>query len=306
VEEVLPAVVHIDVRGPGGSANGSGFSLEPVDADDGRGILVTNAHVIDGDAAVSVRYYDDTRHPARVRLHDTSLDLAIVEVDSPPLKMLPLRPLSDVRVGEPVIAIGSPYGVAGTVTSGIVSGLDRTMPSPAGIPMDNVIQTDALINPGNSGGPLIGLDGRVIGINTQVRIDPQHGVPSGLGFAIPVGTGRAAYEEISETGSAQLRRATIGARLQLRSFTDEECNRWRQRAGAVVLDDPAGGAPAHAAGLRRGDVIVSLDGHVIDEAGDVYYLLDRTRIGKACALEFLRDGERESAQITPSERTAQA
>jgi serine protease Do len=302
VQAVLPAVVSIDVRGPHGSGNGSGFAIRVRPEDTAACVLVTDQHVVAGAETVTVRFYDDCEHAARLRVVDVSTDVAILEVDASPPAVLDFRALREVRVGEPVIAVGSPYGLAGTVTSGIVSGLDRTMYAPNGIPIDNMVQTDALINPGNSGGPLIGLDGRVVGINDQVRLDERFGLPSGLGFAIPGDTVQSVYAEICATGEGRIRRATIGARTQLRSFTHDERGRWNQKAGALLVDEPAAGSPAQAAGLARGDVVVELDGERVDEPGDLYRLLDRSRIAKACAITFVRQGERLTATIAPQER----
>lgn len=302
VQAVLPAVVSIDVRGPAVSGNGSGFAIAPRPEDSAVCVLVTDQHVVAGAETWTVRFYDDTEHDARIRVVDVSTDVAILEVDAPPLATLAFRPLREVRVGEPVIAVGSPYGLAGTVTSGIVSGLDRTMYAPNGIPIDNMIQTDALINPGNSGGPLIGLDGLVIGINDQIRLDERFGLPSGLGFAIPGDTVQSVYAEICETGEARIRRATIGARTQLRAFTPEERRRWGQKAGALLVDEPLEGTPSRAAGLARADVVVELDGNVVDEPGDLYRLLDRRRIGKKCPIVFIRSGAKATATIVPQER----
>lgn len=302
VQEVLPCVVHIDVAGPEEPGNGSGFCIAPREDDSAACVVVTNAHVVSGGEAWTVRFYDDTEHEASLRVVDASTDVAILTVADPPLRTLDFRPLGAVRVAEPVFAVGSPYGLAGTVTSGIVSGLDRTMFAPNGIPMDNMVQTDALISPGNSGGPLVGLDGLVIGVNAQVRLDERRGAPSGLGFAIPGDAVRAVYDEICTTRESRLRRATLGTRTQLRSFTPEERARWRQRAGAVVIDEPPEGTPAHAGGLRRGDVIVGLDGEVVDEPGALYRLLDRTRIGCECGVELVRAGERLRVTVVPRER----
>jgi serine protease Do len=302
VQAVLPAVVSIDIRGPKGLATGSGFAIRPRPEDSAACVVVTEQHVIADAESWTVRFYDDTEPEARIRVVDPSTDVAVLEVDAPPLATLEFRPLREVRVGEAVIAVGSPYGLAGTVTSGIVSALDRTLYSPNGIPIDNMIQTDALINPGNSGGPLIGLDGKVVGINDQIRLDERLGMPSGLGFAIPGDTVDAVYAEVCATGESRIRRATIGARTQLRTFTTDERGRWRQKAGALVVDDPPPGSPAQVAGLARGDVVVELDGNVVDEPGDLYRLLDRSRIGVSCAIAFVRRGERQTATVTPQER----
>jgi S1-C subfamily serine protease len=303
ISELMPAVVHVDVLASDGPGNGSGFAIRASDRDEGKGIIVTNAHVVADASDVSVRLYDERQFDATVRISDASTDLALLEIDEPPLAVLKSRALTDVRVGEQVIAIGSPYGMVGTVTIGIVSGLDRTMPGLNGIPLDNMIQTDALVNPGNSGGPLIGTDGRVIGVNDQIRFN-EWGGSSGLGFALPIGMAETIYDEICETGASSIRRATIGARIQLRSFTEPERQQWGQKGGAIVLDAPHEGMSAELAGIQRGDVITIFDGEVVQRPGDLYRLLDRSRIDKSCSLEFLRDGERHETTIVPVERTS--
>jgi S1-C subfamily serine protease len=228
---------------------------------------------------------------------DASTDVAILSLAAPAPAVLDLRPLAGVRVGEPVIAIGSPFGLDGTVTTGVVSGLNRTMPAPNGIPIDNMIQTDALINPGNSGGPLIGLDGRVVGVNDQVRVNDVLMGSSGHGFAIPSDTVAALYREICETNETRIRRSSIGANLRLQYVPGSP-----QKSGAIVVDEPIEGTPAAAAGLRRGDVIVALDGETVTAPGTIFRLLDRSRIDKECTIEFVRESSRQSAGIVPKER----
>ena len=300
IEQVCIAVVDVRVTGERGSGNGSGFAIEPGGADEG--VVVTNSHVVDGAEQHVVRFQDGAETEVAVRLNDPSTDVAILQLPSAPPAFLRLRSLAQVRVGEPVIAIGSPFGLDGTVTSGIVSGLNRTMPAPNGIPIDNMIQTDALINPGNSGGPLIGLDGLVVGVNDQVRVNNVLQGSSGLGFAIPGDTVLAVYEEICETGDARIRRAAIGANLRLQYVPPDQQPAVGQRTGAMVVDEPLEGSPAAAAGLRRGDVILALDGLSVTAPGAIFRLLDRSRIDKECAIEFLRDGSPQQASIVPKER----
>ncbi|MEJ7787537.1 MAG: trypsin-like peptidase domain-containing protein [Solirubrobacteraceae bacterium] len=285
-----------------GGCNGSGFALKVQDGDDSPAVVVTNHHVLEGAREVSVRLYDDTEHRAQIRLLDSSTDLALLVVDVPALHTLELRPLREVRVGEPVMAIGSPYGFEGTVTTGIVSGLDRTALAPGtNVPIDNMVQTDAVINPGNSGGPLIGLDGRVIGVNDQGLVSGTHGY-TGTSFAIPAETVKLIYDEVCETGQDRICRASLGVSTTLRSFTFDERRQWGQRAGAVVFSEPREDGPAAVAGVRKGDVIVGLDDHSIDEPGDLYRLLDRSRIGSECSLHLIREGSRLALAITPNER----
>ena len=297
VEEVRVAVVEVRVSGEKGSGNGSGFAVAPAAGDASAGVIVTNTHVLEGQTTHTVRFHDGAESDAAVRLMDASTDVAILALVSAAPAVLDLRPLAEVRVGEPVIAIGSPFGLDGTVTTGVVSGLNRTMPAPNGIPIDNMIQTDALINPGNSGGPLIGLDGRVVGVNDQVRVNDVLMGSSGLGFAIPGDTVASLYREICETNEDRIRRSSIGANLRLQYLPGSP-----QKSGAIVVDDPVEGSPAVAAGLRRGDVIVSLDGNPVTAPGAIFRLLDRSRIGKECTIELLREGARQSAAIVPTER----
>ena len=302
IDRVRVAVVDVRVSSQGGSGNGSGFGIAPHDGDPAAGVIVTNAHVVDGMEKQTVRFADGDELDATVRLIDASTDLAILALEEPPPGVLPLRPLAQVRVGEPVIAIGSPYGLDGTVTTGIISGLNRTMPAPNGIPIDNMIQTDALINPGNSGGPLIGLDGLVVGINDQVRINNVLQGSSGLGFAIPADTMLAVYSEICETKESRIRRSSIGANLVLQYIPPDAQKAAHQKTGALIRDEPLAGSPAAQAGLKRGDVILTLDGNAITAPGTAFRVLDRSRINKSCALQFLRDGAQQATTIVPIER----
>ena len=302
VETVRAAVVYVGVKGPGRSGNGSGFAIDSNPNDTAAAVVVTNSHVVEGGDEFKVLQEDGSEFDAKVRLSDPMTDIALLELPERLEATLDLRPLDEVRIGEPVMAIGSPFGLTGTVTTGIVSGLNRTMPSPSGIPIDNMIQTDALINPGNSGGPLIGLDGRVLGVNDQVRANQMLTGSSGLGFAIPADTVRALYDEICETGENKIRRGSIGVRLQFRSFQGAERSKWEQKGGAIVIDEPLAETPALAAGLRRGDVIVRFEGKPVQEPGAMVRLLNHASIGRACTLAYLRENEIHEIEITPRQR----
>jgi S1-C subfamily serine protease len=302
VAAVRPAVVHVECSGEGRAASGSGFALAGL-GDGAPSLLVTNAHVIDLATEVRVRFYDDTEQAVSVRCVDENTDLALLMLTgSAPLE-LEVRPLGEVRVGEPVMAVGSPYGMEGSVTTGIVSGLDRTRPAPNGVPVDNMVQIDAIINPGNSGGPLIGLDGRVIGVNTQIRLDDEAGWYTGMGFAVPAQTALAIALEVLETGASSVRRGTLGATTMPRVFVAAERAQWGQRGGALVARDPREGTPARAAGLREGDVIVSFDGEPVDEPGDLLRLLDRTRIGRECPVSYIRGEDHFDTSAVPLNRS---
>ncbi len=277
--------------------------IESNPTDTAAAVVVTDSHVVDGCEECKVVLEDGSEFDATVRLSDPTSDIALLELPERLDATLEFRQLAEVRIGEPVIAIGSPFGLTGTVTTGIVSGLNRTMPSPSGIPIDNMIQTDALINPGNSGGPLIGLDGRVLRVNDQMRVNTALYGSSGLGFAIPSDTVRALYDEICETGKNEIRRGSIGARLQFRSFHGPARTRWGQKGGAILIDEPLPESPAFASGLRRGDVIVRFEGNPVQEPGAMVRLLNRTCIGRACTLSYLREDALREVEITPRERT---
>jgi serine protease Do len=302
VDAVRGAVVFVGVKGPDGAGNGSGFAIDPNPDDRAAAVVVTNSHVVERCEECKVLLEDGSEFDATVRLSDRITDIALLDVPERLDATLDLRPLAEVRIGEPVIAIGSPFGLTGTVTTGVVSGLNRSMPSPSGIPIDNMIQTDALINPGNSGGPLLGLDGRVLGVNDQVRVNTALFGSSGLGFAIPADTVRALYDEICETGDNEIRRGSIGVRLQFRSFRGAERSRWKQKGGAIVTDEPLAESPAVASGLHRGDVIVGFEGAAVEEPGAVVRLLNRSCIGRACTLSFIRDNTLHEVEITPRPR----
>jgi S1-C subfamily serine protease len=301
VAAVRPAVVYVEAKADAPIATGSGFALAGL-GDRSDELIVTNAHVVAHATEIRVRFDDDSEQVARPRCLDEGTDLALLEVDRPPAFALAVRRLAEIRVGEPVMAMGSPYGLEGTVTTGIVSGLDRTCSSPNGVPIDNMIQTDAHINPGNSGGPLIGLDGCVLGINSQGRADEHSGGFSGLGFAVPAQTALAIAREVLETGASSVRRGTLGIATVQRDFAPDERARWGQHGGALIARDPTPDAPGQSAGLRQGDVIISFDGHRVDEPGDLFRLLTRKRIERDCTLSYIRHGERIDTIVVPRDR----
>jgi len=294
VDAVRTAVVFVGVKGPEGTGNGSGFAIEPNPGDSAAAVVVTNCHVVEGCEECKVLLEDGSEFDTTVRLSDPVTDIALLQLPDRLEATLEFRPLAEIRIGEPVLAIGSPFGLTGTVTTGIISGLNRTMPSPSGIPMDNMIQTDALINPGNSGGPLLGLDGRVLGVNDQGG--------AGLGFAITGDTVHALYDEICETGESRIHRGSIGVRLQFRPFRGPERKQWAQKGGAIVVDDPLAESPAFASGLRNGDVIVKFNGKAVQEPGAMVRLLSRACIGRACALAYLRENTLHEIEITSRAR----
>lgn len=264
----LPGVAYIHVKGGGEEGTGTGFVLD----DDGH--IITNNHVVEpaaGSGDISVTFNGGTVRKATIVGRDTGYDLAVIKVDGVSgLKPLPLGNSDSVRVGDPVVAIGAPFDLEGTVTSGIISAKDRPITAGGGssgggsdVSYVDALQTDAPINPGNSGGPLVDAQGRVIGINSAIRSADGSGGGSGgtqggsigLGFAIPVNQAKRVAEELINTGHAT--HPVIGVTVDM----------GYSGAGARIADKGSGGAPAvtpggpgDKAGLKAGDIITAVDG----------------------------------------------
>jgi putative serine protease PepD len=280
---VADGVVAVQV----GGGSGTGFVI------DTQGTIVTNAHVVGASSQASVRFGDSgATVDAEVLGSDPSTDLAVLRVD--PSRVRTLHPLTladseNVRVGDEVVAIGHPFGLDRTATAGIVSGLGREIQSPNGFSIDEVIQTDAAINPGNSGGPLVDGRGRVVGVNSQIATAGAGGGNVGVGFAVPANTVR---EVVPRLASGQrIDRPYLGLTTAAGS------------AGVEVQAVTPGG-PAQRAGLRTGDVVVSVDGHSVSEPGDVTDALDGSEPGDSVEVEIERDGDRERLDITLGTRPA--
>ena len=300
-DRVSDSVVSIVADGGssrGSGATGSGFVIS---AD---GTVVTNDHVVENAGQVEVRFDDSSQGvDAEVVGTDPSSDLAVLRVDpddAPPLEPLTLADSDNVRVGDNAIAIGFPLGLDRTATSGIVSGLGRTIQAPNNFTIDNVIQTDAPINPGNSGGPLFDDRGRVIGVNAQIATAGSQG-NVGIGFAIPSNTVREIVPRLQR--GQQIRRAYLGV------STGPTLN---GRAGAEIGDVTAGG-PADRAGLRagsrllgeRGDVIVAVDGEPVTDPDDLSRLIGERKPGDRATITYEREGRRLTTQVTLDERPQQ-
>src|SRR5439155_25814880 len=223
-------------------AQGSGFVF------DSQGHVITNQHVVDGATSISVRFSNGQSYKATLIGGDASTDLAVIKVDAPAslLHPLTLGDSSKVAVGDGVVAIGSPFGLENTVTSGIVSALHRQMTSPNNFSIDDSIQTDAAINHGNSGGPLLNAQGRVIGVNAQIESDS--GGNDGVGFAIPSNTIKSIVSQLISNGAAK--HAYLGVELSSSATT----------ASVVSVRS---NTPAAKAGLRAGDVITAIGGSQI-------------------------------------------
>src|SRR4051812_20987774 len=230
-----------------GVATGSGFVVSS------DGYIVTNAHVVEGATKVTVKVGDGKTQTARIVGQDASTDLALLKVDASGLKPLTLGDSGNVQVGDPAYAIGNPFGLDRTLTTGVVSALQRQISSPNGFSIDDVIQTDAAINPGNSGGPLFDGQGNVIGVNSQIESTNSSSGEAGnvgIGFAIPSNTVKSVVDQLMKDGKVS--HAYLGVSTQDGSG-----------AGAKVASVVAGG-PAADAGLKAGDLVTSIGGKAVE------------------------------------------
>jgi serine protease Do len=251
---------------------------------DANGMVVTNAHVIEGASRIVVTTLDGRELDADLLGSDRDADLAVLKVKARGLPAIPLGRSGDLMIGETVIAIGNPFGLSHTVTSGVLSAVGRTVPSErAGQVFTDFLQTDASINPGNSGGPLVNILGEVIGINTAIIQGA-----SGIGFAIPADRARRVVDDLLRFGA--LRPLWTGARLITIDAETAQRSGLPVRRGALVLKVYPG-SPAAEAGLQEKDVVVAVNGHPVTAREDVATALYTAAAGSAVSLE-LRRGER--------------
>jgi putative serine protease PepD len=268
-----------------GQGQGSGFVY---DAD---GHIITNEHVVDGANSVSVRFWNGKTFTASVVGTDASTDLAVLKVDAPVSQLFPLAlgDSSALVVGDQVVAIGSPFGLEGTVTSGIVSALHREMTSPNHFAIDNSIQTDAAINHGNSGGPLLNAQGKVVGVTSQ--IESNSGGNEGVGFAIPSNTVRSIASQLISSGKAE--HAFLGVVLRDSS----------SQTGAAINPVRAG-TPAARAALRAGDVVTSAAGTEINSASELRAVINAHRPGDSISVTYTRGGQSHTVKVKLAARPA--
>jgi S1-C subfamily serine protease len=289
-----------------GRATGSGFVI------DDEGHILTNAHVVEDADEVTVRFHDRKTVDAKIVGTDPSTDIALLKVDPSDAELRPLTlgDSSKVKVGDPTIAIGNPFGFDRTVTTGIVSAIQRTIEAPNGFAIENAIQTDASINPGNSGGPLLDANGRVIGINSQIATGGSNG-SVGIGFAVPINTAKAVIPQLKEDG--EVKRAYLGiSTVTIDERIAEELNLAHDR-GALIQEVFEGG-PAERAGLRAGrtetsegivlggDLIVRVDGVDVDESSDVAAAIADNKPGDTIEIEFFRGKDRRKVKVKLGER----
>jgi len=298
---------EVEPEGGGGSATGSGFVI------DEEGHVLTNNHVIEGASKVTVKLGDsETTYDAEVVGADPGTDVALLKVDAPKGAFHPLTlgRSSEAEVGDPVVAIGNPFGLDRTVTSGIVSALQRNIQAPNGFSISHVIQTDAAINPGNSGGPLINAEGAVIGINAQIATGGGGNGNVGIGFAIPIDTVRAEIEQLKTKGEVE--HAFIG--ISGGTVTSELAKALNLPVDegvivqSVVKDGPADKAGLEAGGTEAqingeqvrlgGDIITEVDGEKLKSMDQLVEIIQGHEPGDELQLNLLRDGQEKTADVT--------
>ncbi|MGC6493578.1 MAG: trypsin-like peptidase domain-containing protein [Myxococcota bacterium] len=288
VEKATPSVVTIGVevasqnpfmfRRATTASEGSGVILNP------DGVVLTNAHVVDGAVRVTGHLQDERALDARVVALDNDLDLAVLKVDSGvPLPSIEVGDSRALYLGEPAIAIGNPFGLGLTVSTGVVASVARDVNVGSG-PVQTYIQTDAAINPGNSGGALVDVHGRLIGINTFI-----HSAAEGIGFAIPVHRALKIADDLLAYGRVQV--PWLGVALE---------ERWVGRQPRLVVTEVLRDGPAARAGVRAGDVIREVAGHRVQSRADVNARLAELRVGSAVRMTTVRDGEDRAATLTTS------
>jgi 2-alkenal reductase len=292
-ERVNPSVVHIGV----GGGQGSGFVY------DQQGHIVTNNHVVAGGGQMAVAFADGRVVEAKLIGTDPDSDLAVIKVDLPAAQLIPvtLADSDQLKVGQIVIAIGNPFGLSGTMTTGIISSLDRELDG-AQYLIPDVIQTDAAINPGNSGGPLLDLQGRVIGVNSAIRSASNSS--SGVGFAVPANIVQAVAPQLIATGSVSHPwLGIVGGTLTPNAIEELGLS---GSTGGVIISSVVANGPAEAAGLRGGngqglggDIITAIDGRPVQLFQDLLgYIVQHTAVGQTVTLEVLRDGNTITVPLT--------
>ena len=281
-----------------GSGAGSGSVI------DAQGHILTNYHVIEGAQKLSVSLGGDKTYPARVIGGDPDTDLAVIKIEAPAseLTIVPLGDSNSLVVGQKVLAIGNPFGFDRTLTTGVISGLQRPIRARNGRPIEGAIQTDASINPGNSGGPLLDSHGRMIGINSQI-LSPS-GASAGVGFAIPVSIAKRVVPELIKNGVVLRPKLGVGTRdiKYLQGQVDLPVSE------GVMIWEVAPNGSAAAAGLRglqqtedgdiiMGDIIVAIDGEKVSERDDLFRILDKHKVGDVVRVDVYRENRKMSVNV---------
>jgi putative serine protease PepD len=288
---VLPSVVSIETTSADGGATGSGFVI------DANGYLLTNNHVVAGSLTIKVLLNDGREFAARILGRDESYDLAVLKIEASGLKALQFGDSDIVQVGDPVIAIGSPLGLSGTVTQGIISAKNRPVTagdsgSDSVTSFISALQTDAAINPGNSGGPLVDATGAVIGVNSAIAslgssLGSQSG-SIGLGFAIPINQARKTADQLIKNGKATY--PVIGVAIDM-NYTG---------VGALIAKSASAilpGGPAAKAGLRAGDLITAIDGQKINAPEELIVEIRTHNVGDAVTITYIRGTKTNTSKL---------
>jgi len=282
-----------------GKGSGSGSVI------DRNGHILTNYHVVEGAQKLSVSFGGSKTYPAEVIGKDADTDLAVIKIQPPPegLTVVPFGDSDQLIVGQKVLAIGNPFGLDRTLTTGVISGLQRPIRARNGRPIDAAIQTDASINVGNSGGPLLDKYGRMIGINSQI-LSPSGG-SVGVGFAIPVSTAKRIVPQLIQSG--EVSRPKLGVGMRNVGDLVEQGIRLPVKEGLLLTNVARGGA-AERAGLRGlsqdsagemvlGDIITTIDNEKITDQDGLYRLLDRHKIGDTIQVEIIRNGRKSTVPV---------
>ncbi len=279
----------LDPRGPRENGMGSGVIVSP------DGYILTNNHVVEGATEVTVTLPDKQEFTGKVVGLDPKTDLAVVKIDAKHLPYVRWGDSSKLQVGEPVLAIGNPFGLTSTVTQGIVSALGRGR---MGITQyEDFIQTDAAINPGNSGGALVNTKGELVGINTAIM--SRTGGYQGIGFAVPVSMAKPVYQSLVKTG--RVVRGYLGIGIQ--DVTNDLAESFElQEAKGALVGDVKEGSPADRAGLNQGDVIITYQGSPVEDPAALQRMVTRTRVGTKAALTVIRDGKETNLTVTVGEQ----
>jgi S1-C subfamily serine protease len=292
---------------------GSGFIL------DAQGHILTNNHVVAGGQQIEVTLSNKHKYKARVIGRDPVHDLALLQIDAPNLVPAVLAQSRDLVVGQKVYAIGNPFGLTGTMTTGIISAI-RSIHNPQGAPIENAIQTDAAINPGNSGGPLLNSRGEVIGINSLIATNPNENIEqsAGIGFAIPIDTAKAVLGDFQKYG--RVRRPSMGI-VSLPIGPDLADQMGLSANYGVLIQRTVPNGAAERAGLKGGnqtaylgnmqiylggDLIVNIDGQDVTNTQDISDVMDRHQVGDTISVTFYRGRKKLTARVTLGEARDQA
>jgi serine protease Do len=266
---------------------GSGFIINR------DGYILTNNHVVENATEISVKLSDAREFKAKVIGRDPKTDIALIKIEASNLPVVPFGDSDKLEVGEPVMAIGNPFGLNQTVTTGIVSAKGRFIGEG---PYDNFIQTDASINRGNSGGPLLNVNGEAVGINTAI-FSPTGG-SIGIGFAIPIDMAKEVLPQLKERGSVT--RGWLGVSIQ--QITPELAKTFGlKQANGALVSDVMDASPAEKAGVKQGDVIVEFNGKKIKSSSELPHIVGGTSVGKEVIMKIMRDGEELALQVKVGE-----